>query len=99
MGDIQESIMLGSTSADIAPQPATDRNDAKSEKEATNPGKRKRQRYSNETKIQVLLALESRKGQSLTTIAKEFNVAAGTVRGWRDEAANIHKAGKFLYYS
>ena len=50
-------------------------------------------------KIQVLLALESRKGQSLTTIAKEFNVAAGTVRGWRDEAANIHKAGKFLYYS
>lgn len=56
------------------------------------PQKRRRQRYSNETKIQVILALESRQGRSLNDIAREYNVASGTVRGWRDEADKIQKA-------
>ena len=55
------------------------------------PKKKTRQRYSNETKIQVILALETRKNVSLNEVAKEFNVAAGTVRGWREEADKIQK--------
>jgi transposase-like protein len=55
------------------------------------PKKKKRQRYSNETKIQVILALETRQNVSLNDVAKEFNVAAGTVRGWREEADKIQK--------
>jgi transposase-like protein len=54
------------------------------------PKKKKRQRYSNETKIQVILALESRPN-SLNEVAKEFGVATGTVRGWREEADKIQK--------
>mmetsp|Transcript_21061 Transcript_21061/g.32148 ORF Transcript_21061/g.32148 Transcript_21061/m.32148 type:complete len:964 (+) Transcript_21061:75-2966(+) len=55
------------------------------------PKKKRRQRYSNETKIQVILALETRPNVSLNEVAKEFNVAAGTVRGWREEADKIQK--------
>lgn len=57
--------------------------------EDIHPRKRRRQRYSNETKIQVILALETRPNSSLNDVAKEFNVAAGTVRGWREEADKI----------
>jgi len=53
------------------------------------PKKKRRQRYSNETKIQVILALETRPNASLNDVSKEFNVAPGTVRGWRDEADKI----------
>jgi transposase-like protein len=53
--------------------------------------KQRRQRYSNETKIQVILALESRPDASLNDVAKEFGVAPGTVRGWREEADKIQK--------
>lgn len=55
------------------------------------PKKKRRQRYSNETKIQVILALETRPNASLNDVAKEFNVAPGTVRGWREEADKIQK--------
>lgn len=55
------------------------------------PKKKRRQRYSNETKIQVILALETRPNVSLNDVAKEFNVASGTVRGWREEADKIQK--------
>ena len=53
------------------------------------PKKRQRQRYSNEAKIQVILALETRPNASLSDISKEFNVAPGTIRGWRDDADKI----------
>jgi transposase-like protein len=53
------------------------------------PKKKRRQRYSNETKIQVILALETRPNASLNDVSKEFNVAPGTVRGWREEADKI----------
>lgn len=53
--------------------------------------KKRRQRYSNETKIQVILALETRPNARLNEVAKEFGVASGTVRGWREEADKIQK--------
>jgi len=59
--------------------------------QATSKKKRKRQRYSNETKIQVILALETRPDSSLIDIAKEFGIAAGTIRGWREESDKIQK--------
>lgn len=121
MDEIQESIMLDPTPADIGDgQPTTDlvNNEVAEERTDSQPHevgnnidvnhatpvsaedevpqppqkkKQRRQRYSNETKIQVILALETRKGRSLNDIAREFNVAAGTVRGWRDEADKIQK--------
>mmetsp|Transcript_35931 Transcript_35931/g.86848 ORF Transcript_35931/g.86848 Transcript_35931/m.86848 type:complete len:1017 (-) Transcript_35931:74-3124(-) len=66
--------------------------DANAGAEKPRPQKRRRQRYSNETKIQVILALESKQGRSLNDIAREYNVASGTVRGWRDEADKIQRA-------
>jgi transposase-like protein len=66
---------------------ATDDND----QATTTPKKKRRQRYSNETKIQVILALETRPDTSLNEIAKEFDIAAGTIRGWREEADKIQK--------
>mmetsp|Transcript_1537 Transcript_1537/g.3399 ORF Transcript_1537/g.3399 Transcript_1537/m.3399 type:complete len:1056 (+) Transcript_1537:196-3363(+) len=61
------------------------------EGDATGKTKQKRQRYSNETKIQVILALESRPDASLNDVAKEFGVAPGTVRGWREESEKIQQ--------
>ncbi|CAJ1948253.1 unnamed protein product [Cylindrotheca closterium] len=75
-----------------AQAPASLPTNANASVEKERPQKRRRQRYSNETKIQVILALESRKGRSLNDIAREYNVASGTVRGWRDEADKIQKA-------
>ena len=68
---------------------ATDDNDQATT--TTTPKKKRRQRYSNETKIQVILALETRPDTSLNEIAKEFDIAAGTIRGWREEADKIQK--------
>ena len=67
---------------------AADDND---EATKSTPKKKRRQRYSNETKIQVILALETRPDTSLNEIAKEFDIAAGTIRGWREEADKIQK--------
>lgn len=64
--------------------------DGNSDDEAQ-PSKKRRQRYSNETKIQVILALETRPNAKLNDVAKEFGVASGTVRGWREEADKIQK--------
>ena len=61
------------------------------EVDATGKAKQKRQRYSNETKIQVILALESRPDARLNDVAKEFGVAPGTVRGWREESEKIQQ--------
>lgn len=76
--DLPDTLLVGNE-----PQP-----EAEAE---TRPKKKRRQRYSNETKIQVILALETRPNGSLNDVAKEFKVAAGTVRGWREEADKIQK--------
>lgn len=55
------------------------------------PQKKRRQRYSNETKIQLILALESRPKASVKDVAREFGVAVGTARGWIDESDKIQK--------
>jgi transposase-like protein len=97
MGDDQPPIdLLVVNAAEVMAEPTHEEakdeaNPDTAEHVQQTPTKKTRQRYSNETKIQVILALETRKGRSLNDIAKEFNVAAGTVRGWRDEADKIQK--------
>ncbi|KAG7350490.1 DDE superfamily endonuclease [Nitzschia inconspicua] len=61
------------------------------EMEQEEPQKKRRMRYSNETKIQVILALETRPNASVKDVAKEFGVAVGTARGWIEEADKIQK--------
>jgi hypothetical protein len=41
------------------------------------PKNKKPLRYSNETKMQIILVLETRQNVSLNDVAKEFNAAAG----------------------
>ncbi len=89
MGEISEHIL-------DPPEEATTTNHTEDmedvvEDQEENPKKKRRQRYSNETKIQVILALETRPNASLNDVAREFNVAPGTVRGWREEADKIQK--------
>ena len=97
MGDtiLDDPHPIDATTANIAKtEAATPRGEVATAEEGGEgqpPKKKRRQRYSNETKIQVILALETRKNSSLNDVAKEFNVAAGTVRGWREEADKIQK--------
>lgn len=93
IGDINEQI-LGppeGTSESHTDPPLQEPHTDQPETAPSPPKKKRRQRYSNETKIQVILALETRPNTSLNDVAKEFNVAAGTVRGWREEADKIQK--------
>ena len=89
MGEISEHILDPPVDDATAHAAAGDAGD--SAENETNPKKKRRQRYSNETKIQVILALETRPNASLNDVSKEFNVAPGTVRGWREEADKIQK--------
>ncbi|OEU10728.1 hypothetical protein FRACYDRAFT_246501 [Fragilariopsis cylindrus CCMP1102] len=49
--------------------------------------------YSNETKIQVTLALETRPhtNTSLNELAREFDIPAGTIRNWRQKRTEGYK--------
>jgi transposase-like protein len=54
--------------------------------------KRQKRTHSNETKIQVLLALETRPNTSLNELAREIDdIPAGTIRGWQRGADKIRK--------
>ena len=58
----------------------------------TTPKKKRQQRqYSNETKIQVILALETRPNTSLNEIAREFDIPAGTISNWRQKRTEGYK--------
>mmetsp|Transcript_67005 Transcript_67005/g.187302 ORF Transcript_67005/g.187302 Transcript_67005/m.187302 type:complete len:945 (+) Transcript_67005:68-2902(+) len=97
IGDISDHILDPPEDGRLATTPASTAG-VEPEKEDVapdideNPKKRRRHRYSNEVKIQVILALETRPNSTLNEVAKEFNVAPGTVRGWREESDKIQKA-------
>ncbi|OEU08083.1 hypothetical protein FRACYDRAFT_250304 [Fragilariopsis cylindrus CCMP1102] len=63
----------------------------------TTPKKKRQQRqYSNETKIQVILVLETRPNTSLNEIAREFDIPAGTISNWRQKRTEGYKKRKIV---